>query len=73
MFCCLDDLVHMPRKGGKSTYPKKKEKMATGGVKTPSQDVGDHDTSSHESEEDIRRPVKDGGASDKGSDPQGDN
>ena len=59
----------MPRKGGKSTSPKKKEKMATGGVETPSQDGGDHDNSSHESEEDIRRSVKDGGASDKGPTP----
>ena len=58
----------MPRKGGKSTSPKKKEKMATGGVGGGEHE---HDNSSHESKEDIRRSVRDGGASDKGLIPNG--
>ena len=54
----------MPRKG-KSNYPKKKEKMATGGVETSLQDGEDHGSLSRASEEDTL-PVKDGEASDKG-------
>ena len=43
----------MPRKGGKSTSPKKKEKMAAGDVETPSNEGGEHEheNESHDSEE----------------------
>ena len=64
----LHDLVPMPRKEGKSTSPKKKKKMATGGVETPSNEGGEHEheNESHDSEEEAqRRPEKDGVAPEK--------